>query len=73
MLREAATYVLVLMTFLPLSMERVSVHVEQVAVKEFKSLHDCNKEKRWAKRFGKVKANCIREDDKWKNSTVWQH
>jgi hypothetical protein len=65
MIREAATFTLVLMTFLPLSMERVSVHVEQVAVKEFKSLEDCNKEKRWAKRFWKIKANCLREENVW--------
>ena len=58
MIRESFT--LILATFLPLSLDRVSVHVERQEIRGL-SEKECTQFKLDAKRTLSVKARCVRE------------
>jgi hypothetical protein len=60
MIREAVSYTLVLMALVPLSLDKVAVHVEKQEVKGLTKVQ-CEQAKREARREG-VKAACVRED-----------
>lgn len=54
------TYTLILMTFMPISMDRVNVHVERQEVQGL-SKAQCQQARREAKRDRRIKAQCVRE------------